>query len=487
MSAEIASAVAWLPERVAGAVPAPAGDERELQAFVRDEGRRLVFLLNALVRATRLYDLENQALEAPTRELQQALAGLVARLGVVSLVLVEDQAYVNDVRVRVRPAEQVVVDQLAAELLRHDSGGLTFHEALVGDALKRLALALGRSAADAASGAPALQERLRELGDVEVLGRWRFRIGQDDAPGEKRYAEVLGRAQAALRDTLSRLAARRMPNPLRVRRVVIDLVDALRERPERAALAPFAGPAEGDERHLLSVCQLALGLGRALGLSDAVLSDLGVTAMLHDVGYLTRPDPQRHALAGARLLARQRGFSEAKVQRLLGVIEHHEAYLDMDRDDAPGLFARILHIAEHYDLLVAARGPSAPRLSPPNALARMWAGRGSEYDPILLALFVQALGQHPPGTLVALSDGGVGVVVRAGGTRERFARPVVARLHPDTAVAGAGPLDLLDLHEERERITVTGVLDPREAGGGILSAAAAAIRAATETAPGRAS
>jgi hypothetical protein len=469
-------APAALQARVEQALLLSGSADRELAAQIRDEGHRLAFLLNGLVRAARLYEIDNSALEAPARELAEVLRRLIDRLGVVNLVLVEDQAYVNDVRLRVRPAEQPVIDQLAAELGRHDTGGLTFHESLGGGALKKIARAIGDGPGDGTR-SEHLGARLRALGDVEVTGRWRFRIGQDDAPGEKRHAEVVARTEAALRDTLHRLAARRMPNPLRVRRAVIDLVDGVRERPERAALAPFAGGGGTNERHLLSVCQLSLLIGRALGLGEAAQSDLGVTALLHDIGCLTRPDPQGHSLAGARILARQRGFSEAKVRRLLGVLEHHDDYLDMSRDDpSPSLFARIVRIAEHYDLLVGSEAARAPRIPPPAALARMWPQRGTRYDPILLALFVQQLGAYPPGTLLELSGDRMAVVIRPGTGREGFSRPVVK-----TIALGSGsayePSSPIDLVEVGDRAEVVQVLDPAHLEPGLRQSARNAIEA----------
>jgi len=112
-----------IQERLEGALRSASGaDDRELAARLRDEGHRLVLLMNGLVRATRLYSLENQALDAPAQELAEVLAGLLESLGVVHVVFVEDQAYVNDVRLRLRPAEQPIVDQLVADLTAQGVG-----------------------------------------------------------------------------------------------------------------------------------------------------------------------------------------------------------------------------------------------------------------------------------------------------------------------------------------------------------------------------
>src|SRR6266702_3471766 len=211
-----------IQERLEGALRSASGaDDRELAARLRDDGHRLVLLMNGLVRATRLYSLDNQALDAPARELAEVLSGLLESLGVVHVVFVEDQAYVNDVRLRLRASEQPVVDQLVADLGRHDVGGLSFHQPLDADRWKRVAHALANPS-EGARPASALRDRLREIGDIDVSGRWRFRVSDEEGSGTKRHAEVLERAQEVLVEALSGLSGGRMPNPLPVRRVVID-------------------------------------------------------------------------------------------------------------------------------------------------------------------------------------------------------------------------------------------------------------------------
>ena len=50
-----------IQERLESALRSASGaDDRELAARLRDDGHRLVLLMNGLVRATRLYSLDNQ-------------------------------------------------------------------------------------------------------------------------------------------------------------------------------------------------------------------------------------------------------------------------------------------------------------------------------------------------------------------------------------------------------------------------------------------
>jgi hypothetical protein len=434
-------------------------EDPQLVTRVREDGRRLVFLLQGLARASRLHAANNEALEPPAAQLAEVLAGLIEQVGAVQVVLAERQAYVNDVRLRPRPFERAASDRLAEELARHELGGVTFHGTLDAAGFKRLARGLAMPAGGPRPAA-ALRAQLAELRSVELVEPWRFAVDPAPSRGQGR-GELLGRIARDAHDTLKRLDAGWTSNPVRLRRAVIDLVDDLAAHPEHATRAPFAGNGTLSERHLVSVCQLSLLLGSALGLPDTSLADLGVAALLHDVGYLTNRHPERHAQAGARLLLRQRGPSGVRTRRLLAVLEHTTDF-QRDAEDAvpPSLFARILRVAEHYDLLVAGEA-AARRLSPASALERMWADQGRRYDPVLLALFVRALGSRPPGTVLELRDGRWAVVVRPGRDRERWALPVVREMR---SAAGAVVADgeEIDLGDERASVTARRVIEPAE-------------------------
>jgi len=435
---------------------ASLADDRELMGRVREDGHRFVFLLNGLARTSRLYTGDNAALDAPAADFDAVLRGLIELLGAVHLVNVEDQVFVNDVRLRVRPNEEVVIGTFATELQRHEVGGISFHAPLEMFETRLLAQALGAPAGNPPRAA--LAEVVAGVRSIEIFGRYRFRVTGERPATRPSPAEAARHAAVVARQALAALGGGRLPNPLPVRRAVVDLVDSSPGQDARLAVAPLRGGAGGaGERHLVSVCHLALLLGRALGLSEGALADLGVAAMLHDVGYVAGGDRNSHPSAGLRLLLRQRGFHEGKVRRLRMVLEHHLNARD-DGSGVPSLYSRILRIADDYDVLVAPR-PGLAALPPPTALGSMWAARGSLYDPDLLALFLQTLGLYPPGSLLELSNGPWVVSVSGGRDEERFAWPVV-RLVRDGSGAPASGAEELDLFETRYRFRPKRVLNP---------------------------
>lgn len=414
---EIDLAVVRLTRALARARASQGG---EVQDEVAQQGAEFVRALHGTLRMTRVHDLDNQAFERPLEELQGLLRALVGILGAVSVSVVEGQVYLGQQRLRTDERAQVGV-ALSRELRRHDCGGIVFHDILQLAALRAFLAAFSASP-DEGRPRSGLRRKLDELGlqSVELLGTFRFQLDED--PDQRERTEggdriELARQGAALVDqTWDNLGQRRLPDTVAVRRVVAQLVhqgegsEPLLE--DLAGSSPYAA-------HTIRVCHVALMIGRALGLDAGELQDLGVTALMHDLGYAARegaergpdgrivfagyaPPFERHGTAGARLMLRRPGFHPAQARRMLAILQHHKDA--SDKTSPPSLHARILRIAEDYDNLQRPRGGD---MTPPEAVARMAAHGGTFYDPVLLQLFINTMGRYPPGSVLRLEDGRV--------------------------------------------------------------------------------
>jgi hypothetical protein len=420
---------------------ARASEDRELAARVRDEGFQLVHLLNGVMHMSRLHSSDNRAFDQPVRDLERTFRRLMELLGPLHLVCVEDQIYLNEVRIRGDERGEAT-RALGAELLRHGVGGLRFFEEPSEAQIRRLVACFARRPADEQPRA-ALRQAFEEngLSGIEAAGLFRFRTS-DERPAEsvRDLGDIAARATATVAEAWENLGRKRLPNPLPLRRAITEILSA------GPGAEAFWNLPDGDQPHAahsLRVACLALVLGQQIGLSDATLQDLGVAALLHDVGYAAGAGGPltpfaRHPEAGARLLLRQRGFHESKLRRARAVLQHHRSASDPRR---PALFARLLRIADDYDTLVRAGGAG---LSPHEALGRLAAGSGSTYDAVLVQAFVNALGRFPPGTRLTLEDGRRVRVVAPGQGAAGFARPVVM-VEPPAGARSAAPPERLDL------------------------------------------
>ncbi|MDH4360533.1 MAG: DUF3391 domain-containing protein [Nitrospirota bacterium] len=189
----------------------------------------------------------------------------------------------------------------------------------------------------------------------------------------------------------------------------------------------------GLSEHVLNVCTLSLLIGRQLGLKAEVLTELGRGALFHDVGYRALPmkvrfsaagmkvesDPelgQQHPEVGRQLMA---SFPDTGQAVLEMIAQHHER---LDGSGFPNgtkasdlsLLTKILMVADHYDELCNAPDPQTS-LSSHAALSRLFRhvvmkGGSSKFCQEVVQALVQAIGIYPPGSLVELTDGFLGVV-----------------------------------------------------------------------------
>ncbi len=211
--------------------------------------------------------------------------------------------------------------------------------------------------------------------------------------------------------------------------VVSSCVDSLLRNP--SALMWMAKIKHVDEytmEHCLNVCILAIAFGRHLRLDEEELVKLGTGGMLHDVGKMQIPseiinkpaklseeefaEMRRHPEIGRSLLMKSQGSMSYAVDVALN---HHE---QMDGKGYPrGLFAkelsqysRIIAIVDAFDAMTSDRCYDAAR-STLDALKEIYRERGKQFDEELALEFIQLMGPYPPGTIVELNNGAVGIVL----------------------------------------------------------------------------
>ena len=420
---------------------ARAGEDRELAQKVREKGESLAHLLAGLLKMSRVHAADNRAFDAPLEQLTRALDELVALLGPVQLAAVEDQVFVNDIRIRTD--SKGGARDLGTELAKHNVGGLTFHAALELPDLRALIAAF---ACDPAADAPrrSLHRALFERGirSVEPSPRFRFRTEGEDRLRERDPVEAVMRAMRLVQDCFDNLASGRVLNPLPLRRAVVEILGIGPEAPE---LWEALGQGLPHTTHAASVALVALLVGKVAGASTSTLQDLGLAALIHDLGYARLPadvsaTPEglwRHAAEGARLMLRQRGYNEAKLRRMRAVLDHHRDH--GEPRGQPSTMGQILRLAEDYSTL---RRIHAARISPADALGAMTRAAGQLYHPVFMQVMVNALGRYPPGTLLELEDGKYARSVSPVRGPETFATPLVRVYDVKTRALSAERIDL---------------------------------------------
>jgi diguanylate cyclase (GGDEF)-like protein/putative nucleotidyltransferase with HDIG domain len=193
----------------------------------------------------------------------------------------------------------------------------------------------------------------------------------------------------------------------------VSLEHANRLLRERSTAAMESLSATVDARdaytagHSRRVQQLALAIGRELGLSQAELDLLGHAALFHDIGKLAIPDAillkpasltqeewalmQRHADEGARIIDRLGFLNDA-----VPAIRHHHERFDgtgypegLKGEEIP-LGARIIHVADALDSMLTTRIYRAARPAA-EALDELRRAAGTQFCPRCVAALERIL------------------------------------------------------------------------------------------------
>ena len=195
-------------------------------------------------------------------------------------------------------------------------------------------------------------------------------------------------------------------------------------------------PLDSEADHAVNVCLLSVVTGLYLKFPRAVLQELALGALLHDIGKSIVPqnsqlaaDPGYHCLAGQSIL--QRSGVGSVVSRIAA--EHHEAYNGSGYPSGipnQGMhpLSRLVAVANHFDVAIhKAAQEGTPRH---DILEKMLASGNIFFDLSVLRAFCHTVAIYPVGCLVKLSSGELGYVIE--NQSQYPLRPIVRVFHGDT-------------------------------------------------------
>lgn len=167
-----------------------------------------------------------------------------------------------------------------------------------------------------------------------------------------------------------------------------------------------------DKQHHLETARFAELLARVMGLSSQQVEQIRVASLLHDVGVLSIPEHiinkpglvtedemkviAQHPELGAQLLRPIRSLKE-----ICEIVEHHHECWDgsgyphgLKGEEIP-LPARIVAIVDAYHAMISDR-PYRSAMSPEQAKLALKNGAGSQWDPLLVDIFMAVLDNLEP-------------------------------------------------------------------------------------------
>ena len=485
----------------------------------------LAFLarLSAVIRVSRNYEADNQVLIGQLQGLIQSVAPLLEESGEVVFVALEDDLYLNGVRVPVRTGNVRFQKHVLGEFQKRRIAGLKLCDGVEVRELSVLFRLLREPdvyngpellSACLANGAdrvaPVIHASTEAPDDAFEYGLGTGSGGDDPArlgggwggsgpgddyglqgghaaaegPGDGSqgdasipYAAPRGAARKsyslAVQGARSLLTPTSLQGGMELRhakRVVQPLVDgAFADEPAVVGLSTLSHHDEYTYAHAVNVTLVAVSMGHFLDLDRRALADLGVAALLHDVGkqavaheirhpfeHFDDQDWQavrRHPIEGAKLIARSTALNPTTLRCMHVALEHHlesgnGGYPAMGERWRSSVLSRLVAVADCYVSLQTHRSGRGAGVTPYEALGMMLGPLQARFDPAMLWALVQTVGFYPPGQLVELDDRRVAAVLAP--NAHDLARPHVRVVREADGRAPEGsPAELRPIPAER--------------------------------------
>jgi len=227
--------------------------------------------------------------------------------------------------------------------------------------------------------------------------------------------------------------------------------------------------------HSVNVCVLSLLTGLTLEYNQIQLRELGLGALLHDIGkvqvdkaILYKDKPLTEEEYVMILKHCENGFELLRQQDDCNLIVAHVAFQHHERYDGKGYprglqgkdiieFARITAVADIYDSLTADR-VYAKANHPSRAFLLISDLAGTQLDPEIAKAFLKNIAFYPLGSIVQLNTGEIGVVVD---NRRDFPRQPIVRLILNKNKKPVSEMTEIDL-VKRDGLKITRVLNDND-------------------------
>jgi HD-GYP domain-containing protein (c-di-GMP phosphodiesterase class II) len=441
-------------------------------AVVRQAGRALLLSIHGTARGLRLYPVENAAVQRALDELMAHTVAMLSLDGTVDIRLSGEFIFINQTRLRLGLDNFAAFSGFVTMLRDAGVGVLRITDGVTRREWQAFLAMLHELPADLAPD-ERLEKLVARLGQADILHLDVEAGGDHDARHEE-GDEALERAKrtyahgvSAAREVVNGVRMGRAPNTRRLKRAVQLLVDQVLEN--ELSITGLTTLRDYDEytfTHSVNVCIFAVALGRRLGLERRQLYDLGLAALLHDIGK-ARVDleilnkttaledtewrrMQAHPWLGTLTLFQMREGEDLAYRAILAAHEHHmkvdlTGYPRPVRPRRLGFYSRLVAVADGYDAATTRRSYQDDPWEPAQVLREMWLNPHRGYDPVLVKALINLLGIYPVGTAVILDTFEVAIVAGPGSDSSQLHRPLVRIALDEQGTRFPPPGELVDL------------------------------------------
>lgn len=440
-------------------------------AGAQKAARAFVVAMNSAIRAVRLYPVENAAVQKAIAELGSTAERVREAEGQCALRRVGDYLFVNETRLRLTFDNYAAVASLLGMFREAGIGGVGLFEKPQARAWVVLLSFLQSPPLEYPE-----EDRLAQLvsrletAQVQDFELFPFVDENDelenDLDAKERARQTYVRSLDVTREVITSARLGRSPGLKRVKRAVQGIVDSILT--DSASMIGLTTLRDFDEYtfvHSVNVCILAVALGRRLGLSKIQLLDLGLAALLHDIGKSRVPlellnkrgqlePPERtvlqtHTWQGVLALFALPNGGMRPWRSMTAAYEHHmrtdlSGYPKASRARKLSLYSKIISVADGFDAATTTRVYQDSPWTPADVLRGMRDNPRLGLDPVVVKAFINLTGIYPVGTVVVLDTFELAIVLAANPDATALSRPLVRILMDDRGnmLDDATPVDL---------------------------------------------
>ena len=434
------------------------GSDQSGEPQAQRTARAFVAALHGAVRAVRLYPIENSAVLRGIAELGNAAERVALADGQCRLRRIGDYLFVNETRLRLTLDNYAAVAHVLGLLREAGLGGVDVVAPTIARAWVVLIAFLQSPPLDSPE-----EERLEQLSErVALAGITCFEfyppvdasdLEETELDAKERARQTYVRSLDVTREVMTSARLGRNAGLKRVKRAVQGIVDAILT--DAASLIGLTTLREFDEYtfvHSVNVSILSVALGRRLGQTKPQMLDLGLAALLHDIGKSRIPldllnkrgsldDGERailqtHTWQGVLTLFAMPTGSARPWRAMTTAYEHHmridfTGYPKAYRSRRLSLYSNIIAVADGFDAATTTRVYQDVPWSPADVLRGMRDNKRLGLDPVVVKAFINLTGIYPVGTLVVLDSFALAMVVAVNPDPTAMSRPLVRMITDD--------------------------------------------------------
>jgi len=406
-------------------------------------------LLNGLyktVKTAKIYDVNNVNFINQFTSFYEGLTKSLRENKKVEFLLRESTLYYNSIKLKFGYSNYNLFQFIREEFNKREMSFLGFSSQLEQDYLKDFVFLFAKKEKDSQSSLEDFVSEIEEKGIQGISVEETLDPRKRGNP-QRDAARVYFLGITHLKEMFMKRERQEKISLLTTRRLIQSMINHIVHNESFIhGLTTIKNFDEYTLNHSINVCLLSLSLGKRLGLERNELVDLGISAFFHDYGKLDIPKEildkpgkldeaereviEKHPQYGAGKLIQLKTYSPLPLRAINVAMEHH---LGADRKGYPryhkkksiNLYSNIVKVTDVFDAITTKRPYRKKDFTQAEALGFMLEKCGTEFDPIILKVFVNMMTSCPVGSMVLLNTGELGIVVETHPETSLSLRPKV--------------------------------------------------------------